>query len=401
MDDENLKCIEDFLMDIEILDKINTKISKFNAFESLGIVNNEIRHSNVLAWLFNPNDNHGLDDIFLKKFIQKIVYKNRRAFLNKNGKFDLISTSLMDYHDFIVRREYRNIDLLIYSEKNKFVLVIENKIRSKESEHQLNKYKKIVEDEFKDYKKVYVFLTPEGDTPSDEENWNIIDYETILEILETAVNLKYDEIGESVKYFIDQYITILRRHIVKDSELEKVCVDIYLKHKKALDLIFEYKPDIYQDITNYIKKQIIEKHRNGEEIYLDDCTRTYIRFSTKNFDERLPRDGTWTKTGRILLYEIQQKGNKLSIKLIIGPTENVELRKRIFEISEDNSTIFNKSKQKFTSQYTTIYSKDLMRKNYVERYEGNYEKITTIVKKELDNFFKGDFIKLNEVLNNL
>ena len=72
MDDVNLKCIEEFLMDIEILDKINTKISKFNAFESLGIVNNEIRHSNVLTWLFNPNDNHGLDDIFLKKFIQKI-----------------------------------------------------------------------------------------------------------------------------------------------------------------------------------------------------------------------------------------------------------------------------------------------------------------------------------------
>lgn len=401
MDDENLKCIEEFLMDIEILDKINTKISKFNAFESLGIVNNEIRHSNVLAWLFNPNDNHGLDDIFLKKFIQKIVYKNRQAFLNKNGKFDLISTSLMDYHDFIVRREYRNIDLLIYSEKNKFVLVIENKIRSKESEHQLNKYRKIVEDEFKDYKKVYVFLTPEGEIPSDEENWNIIDYRTILEILETAVNLKYDEIGESVKYFIDQYITILRRHIVKDSELEKVCVDIYLKHKKALDLIFEYKPDIYQDISKYIKDKIIEKQKNEEEIYLDDCTRTYIRFSTKNFDERLPRDGTWTKTGRILLYEIQQKGNKLSIKLIIGPTENIEIRKRIFKIYEDNKTIFRRDKQKLTEQYTTIYSKDLMKKNYVERYEGDYEKIITVVKKELDNFFKGDFIKLNEVLKSL
>ncbi len=42
-----------------------------------------------------------------------------------------------------------------------------------------------------------------------------------------------------------------------------------------------------------------------------------------------------------------------------------------------------------------------MRKNYVERYEGDYEKIIIVVKKELDNFFKGDFIKLNEVLNSL
>lgn len=396
MNDENIKCIEEFLMDIEILEEINSATSRFNAFETLGIVNNEIRHSNMLAWLFNPNENHGLDDMFLKKFIQKIIYNNRDI------EFDLITVSLMDYYDFIVRREYEDIDLLIYSKKNKFVLVIENKIWSKESINQLDKYKNIVEDKFSDYKKMYFFLTPEGETPSDENNWNIITYELILETLEESLKFKQDEISKPVKYFIEQYITMLRRHIVKDSELEKICVDIYLKHKKALDLIFEYKPDIYKDISDYIQKLIKDRENNKEGIYLDISNKNYIRFSTEDFDKNIPREGNgWTKSKRILLYEICQKSDEIKIKLIIGPTDNYEIREKLFELYKQNKKILNVKNAKLTNSYTSIYSHKLMEKNYIERYDSNLEEIKKEIKNNLDKFFKGDFIKIKEILKNI
>ena len=67
--EEELQYLEDFLMEIELLDQIEAQLSKFNVFETLSMFHNEIRHSNVLSWLMKPKDNHGLGDIFLKKVI--------------------------------------------------------------------------------------------------------------------------------------------------------------------------------------------------------------------------------------------------------------------------------------------------------------------------------------------
>ncbi|WP_338472823.1 PD-(D/E)XK nuclease family protein [Niallia sp. XMNu-256] len=161
--EEDRKAIEDFLMDVDILDRLEAKISNFNIFETLGIVNAEIRHSNVIAWLMTPNETHGLDDVFIKKFLQEVLYNHRNNI--QNLKIDLFQISLMDYHSFRVRREWRNIDLLIFSEEYKMVIVIENKIWSKESKTQLEKYHTIIQDEFPDYHRIFLFLTPHGDRP--------------------------------------------------------------------------------------------------------------------------------------------------------------------------------------------------------------------------------------------
>ncbi|OLO26789.1 hypothetical protein BTR23_22150 [Alkalihalophilus pseudofirmus] len=66
------KHLEAFLLDIEILEQIETKLANFNVFETLNMYHTEIRHSNVLAWLMKPNENHGLGDLFIKKLIQEV-----------------------------------------------------------------------------------------------------------------------------------------------------------------------------------------------------------------------------------------------------------------------------------------------------------------------------------------
>src|SRR5699024_8160472 len=110
----------------------------FNAFETLVIVNTEIRQSNVIAWLLHPNENHGLGDTYLKKFVQHVFYNAQHTYTNTG--LTLIDISLMNYNDFIVRREWQDIDVLAISESNKLVVAIENKVWSKESKHQLKKY---------------------------------------------------------------------------------------------------------------------------------------------------------------------------------------------------------------------------------------------------------------------
>ena len=64
---EEEKILEDFILKNPELDRLENLLGIFNVFEILDIVNAEIRHSNVLAWLFNPNSNHGLSESFLKQ----------------------------------------------------------------------------------------------------------------------------------------------------------------------------------------------------------------------------------------------------------------------------------------------------------------------------------------------
>ena len=50
----------------EDLTKIITSLGRFNPIQVMRMENQEIRHSNILAWLLNPKESHGLDDKFLK-----------------------------------------------------------------------------------------------------------------------------------------------------------------------------------------------------------------------------------------------------------------------------------------------------------------------------------------------
>ena len=54
-----------FMQDAECLDALSKWTNDFNIFDVLKISRTEIRHSNLLSWLIDPNENHGLGDSFL------------------------------------------------------------------------------------------------------------------------------------------------------------------------------------------------------------------------------------------------------------------------------------------------------------------------------------------------
>lgn len=385
---EKQKKIEELLMDMEIFEQIEKMIYNFNVFETLGIINNEIRHSNVLAWLLNPNENHGLGDVFIKKFVQTLFHENTIIKSNLN----LFDVSLMNYYDFNIRREWNNIDIIAISDENKIVLVIENKVWSKESNHQLKKYFDIVNAEFPGYNKVFVFLTPNGDSPSDEENWIITKYNNIFDVLKKSMELKDGLLSQSVKLFIEQYLEVLRRHIMEDSELQKVCREIYYKHQKALDLIFEYKPDIYSNISDYINKTLGQ----FSNVKKDSGTKTYIRFTTEDLDKIIVKSGSgWSSTNRILLYEIQNKNDKVAIKLIIGPGDDAT-RYKIFDIATKNKSLFKGKLTNLTPQYTQIYSKELLSKEFINKSDNDIEVIQKKIRNEIESFINGDMEEIDE-----
>lgn len=228
--DEN--ALQNFLVDSECLDELLPWSGKFNLFDVLKISRTEIRHSNMLSWLLNPNENHGLGDSFIKGIIQRLVEKD------SDGRYDVFRTLLMDLYSFNVYREWKNIDILLISDKEKILIAIENKVGTHEHSNQLNRYLDILEKDYSGYIKIGVFLTPDGEDPSDVENWNVLTYNDIVEVLESKYNQM--ELQPDVSLMIKNYIDVVRRDIVQDQKLIDICNKIYNKHRRALDLIYEH-----------------------------------------------------------------------------------------------------------------------------------------------------------------
>jgi hypothetical protein len=62
--DPDLKALESFLIANRDLERLEALLDRFNILEALGVVRQELRHSDFLAFLMDPKGNHGLGDAF-------------------------------------------------------------------------------------------------------------------------------------------------------------------------------------------------------------------------------------------------------------------------------------------------------------------------------------------------
>ena len=387
-DQTDLELLEDFLIDNPDLDRLENMLGHFNVFETLNIVNAELRHSSVLAWLLNPGSNHGLGEYFLKQFLINLVRNNKSEI---QGVLSIFDFELFNYADTEVRREWNNIDILIILNDNqqKIVIPIENKIKSSEHSDQLKRYSKIIENEFKGYKKLYVYLTPENVTPSDDK-WLLYNYDVVAKLVDDLLENKGDLLNESVRWFINQYKTVLRRYVVGNSEVEEICKRIYKRHEKALDLIFQYKPDMQLEISDYLQELINEESR----MIFDSGSKTYIRFTSNAIDSKVDKISEgWTNSGRILLFEFGNHDKRLVLKLIIGPGDQ-EYRTRLYEFCKAMPELFTLSDTTLYSKFKTVYQKGILSaKEYEDK---SIEDLKPIINKRIVAFLENDYKRIND-----
>jgi hypothetical protein len=65
-----------FLVGNSELEELSARLNQFNILQVLRIERAEIRHSNVLGWLLNPRESHGLSDTFVRRFISTLLLEN-------------------------------------------------------------------------------------------------------------------------------------------------------------------------------------------------------------------------------------------------------------------------------------------------------------------------------------
>ena len=242
--------LEALIVDNPDLERLELLLDQFNIFEALGAVRVELRHSDFLAFLLNPNQSHGLGDVFAKRLLQKAL-----ASFQNHAHITPIDLDLYDLDSMVVLREWQSVDILLLDEENKLAVIIENKIGSGEHSDQLRRYRQSVRQHYPDLRQVCLFLTPEGDEPSDE-TYIPIDYLMIAELVEQLVESRASTLGPDVRTLMIHYSQMLRRHIVSESEIADLCRKIYRKHQRALDLIYEYRPDQQEAIRDIVVKLI-------------------------------------------------------------------------------------------------------------------------------------------------
>lgn len=173
--------LEKFVIENRDLEALEAKIAKFNIFEAVGMVRQEIKHSRLLRFLLDPSEKHRLGDLFLKKFLVSILTGAENLSLTN------LEIALADFSDAEVKCEWKYIDILIHSPSNDLVCVIGNKVDSSEHGNQLCDYEQTIYQEFPDYRKVFLYLTKEG-IPVTCQEWLPIEYGTVASILEHICN---------------------------------------------------------------------------------------------------------------------------------------------------------------------------------------------------------------------
>lgn len=390
---EEIEKLEKFILNNPDLEKLQGLLSEFNIFETLKIVNSEIRHSNVLAWLFNPDGNHGLGNYFLHQFLKFLISSNKQ-FITEN--IDIFDFELFKYSDVEVRREWNRIDLLILIKEysKQIAVVIENKIFTTEGYNQLKGYRDIVEREFKDFIKIYIYLTPElieTDNLSDT-NWVNIDYKSISRIIDYLIKYRKDSINENVLSFINQYNIILKRYIVGNSEIERICKQIYKKNKETLELIFEYKPDNYYEISEKIKTLI----KNCPDLELDQSGKRYIKFTTDSFDKKIDKIGnSYLKSKRVLLFEFENCEKKVVLNLYIYPALQ-DYRNKLYDFFKSNPKLFNNTKRKLGDKWQSVYQKKFLTKENLEKH--TIEELIEKIEKKWSDFYDNDLKTINNYI---
>lgn len=303
---------------------IELTLKEPNIFQTLSIERMEIRHSNFIAYILDPRESHGLGDVVIRKLLRDIFSDT------KVSSRDIFDADTLNLQNIEIRREWRNIDLLLILDED--VVVIENKVDTSDHSDQLKKYKEIASDTFRDKNIHYVYLTPFGNDPLDTEHGKYYinySYDQLANILDSILNLHKNSISQKIYFYLADYLITVKRELLMNDELSKLASKVYKAHKEAFDFIIEHKPEPAEILYPYFSDAIkaagfVEGSRN----------KGVVRFTTEELKNKLPASGQGWPDKEIFLFEIDYFWSKTSaiFKACIAPSDDPEVIEKLHQV---------------------------------------------------------------------
>jgi hypothetical protein len=156
----------------------------------------------------------------------------------------------------------------------------------------------------------------------------------------------------AVHALMTHYARMLRRHIVTDSETADLCRRIYERHQRALDLIFEHRPDRLAAV----QAVLVDCVQAQADLILDTASKQFVRFGHVGW-EGLPKGAGWTRSGRMVLFQFENYPDRLDLKLWIGPGP-AEARRRVIDAAAARQPPFHVPERAMgkSQKFRLIYS---------------------------------------------
>ena len=272
---------------------LETSINAFNPFAVLKLENAELQHSNILAWLFTPDQNHNLGSSFLLQFLLSVFSKEQ----TQQGNLRLISALLKNgFSKITVQREKQNRDITIIHKgktlKDSFVLVIENKINAGESLKQLEKYRLQIESDLtcKGFKKIFVFLTKRENQEPSDNHYVHITYQNIYDIITSVLEKNAEEINSNANQFLKFYLKTLEKLTDMETKENELARTIYRNHRTVFDFI------IKNQITPFASagarflaecgEKLLSTRSNGQNFFFYDQDLTDVEMARNHWSPK-------------------------------------------------------------------------------------------------------------------
>ena len=343
--------LDRFLADDPELEQLSARLATFNIFRALKIERVEIRHSNVLGWLLDPQESHGLGDVVLRRVLSNMLLESQVA---QEG-ISAAEVELMQFRDIEVRREHLHTDLLIIDRANHLVWLIENKVKSQFSRKQLERYRAKVTEEFPGFRVVAVLLTLVGDPDAEEETTVVsYSYAQVLTTLERILEQRASQLTEAVSTFLEHYLDALRGLTMQDEALAQLCQTIYRRHREAIDLIVELgRVSVFQQVAHDV---LVE--RGGYEILAVKPKNVW--FLPEGWAKVVPENGTiWKHLSRpvsVACWLWCHQNNKLRLVFEISRMDEPDLRLDVVRQLDEAGFKLTKNAFKRDAVYSRFYN---------------------------------------------
>lgn len=265
----------------------------YNVFNVLGVDNMELSHSAFLAALLDPNGSHGMQDAFLKAFIDTIAYGGTKP------ELDTAHAKVYTEYNIgnITETTGGRIDILITDRSSTgsgkvggHAIIIENKIWAADQPNQLQRYDKYACGTYSSDGYLLLYLTLDGKEPTDQSKGELTDYRCIsyrrdiIGWLHKCAQLAFDK--PRVRETINQYINLLQQLTNQNTMEQKQLIQL-LTNKENFEQACAIA-DTMPAVKQYMVETLLREQLKDDRYEITDC-----KYGIGNYDGICLRPQGW------------------------------------------------------------------------------------------------------------
>jgi PD-(D/E)XK nuclease superfamily len=227
-----------------------------------GIFHAEGVHSDMLAWLLTPREWHGLGDKFATALIHHVFTKCGLPCAE-------VVTVVRVYREYSTGKG--QIDILVEGTQDgaKFILGIENKIWSPESEAQVFKYCEGLRSPERGLEGALILalLAPEERDVRRKPDctFTTLTYRSVVTLVAQAVSRSLEQPADALvstgRMLAGHYAGALRNYIMRESnpEIDKLCLELIEQHQRAWRAIRRRLPSERDDYHDHLAVAVCKR----------------------------------------------------------------------------------------------------------------------------------------------